>query len=52
LVFISGGVLIVSQPAEDPDRKVSSIACCAEGIILAMDDTWRQMKDEGKITQV
>ncbi|KAL8621595.1 hypothetical protein ACOMHN_036828 [Nucella lapillus] len=47
----AGGVLIVSMSAEDPGRKLQGVRHTTEDYIEAMLKVWRQMRDEGKITQ-
>ncbi|KAL8579911.1 hypothetical protein ACOMHN_038808 [Nucella lapillus] len=47
----SGGVLVVSTPAEDPAMQCGGVRVCSQGPDEGMLDIWRQMRDEGKITQ-
>jgi len=46
----SGGLLIVSTPAHDPQRKIKGVRHWAEHCEAGMLSMWRRMRDEGKIT--
>ncbi|XP_076472289.1 uncharacterized protein LOC143301784 [Babylonia areolata] len=47
----SGGVLVVSTPAEDPEMRLKGVRHCNQGTEEGMLNMWRRMRDEGKITQ-
>ncbi|KAL8581135.1 hypothetical protein ACOMHN_033583 [Nucella lapillus] len=47
----SGGVLFVSTPTHDPEMNLGGVRHSAQGIMEAQLKVWRQMRDEGKITQ-
>ncbi|XP_076451497.1 uncharacterized protein LOC143287405 [Babylonia areolata] len=47
----SGGMLVVALPADDPEMKVDGMRFSCQGFEEGMLRVWRQMRDEGKITQ-
>lgn len=49
---LTGGVLVVSTPAEDPEMKHNGVRHSSQGAEEGLLNMWRQMRDEGKITQV
>lgn len=46
-----GGVLIVSSASEDPNMKQKGVRLCNQGVEEGMLKIWRDMRDEGYITQ-
>ena len=49
---LTGGVLVVSTPAEDPEMRQKGVRHSNQGFEEGMLNMWRRMRDEGKITQV
>ncbi|XP_076452052.1 uncharacterized protein LOC143287714 [Babylonia areolata] len=47
----SGGLLCVAMPADDPEMKMNGMRLSSQDFQEGMLRVWRQMRDEGKITQ-
>ena len=44
--------MIVSTPAADSKRRLDGLRHCNQGFEEGLLNMWRQMRDEGKITNV
>ena len=50
--MLTGGIVVVSTPAEDPEMKHDGVRHYNQGGEEGMLKMWRRMRDEGKITKV